>query len=317
MRQGVQKRSRNFRSGRKTQANECAQRFSGTARRRWQRRVLPPPPGALGVPQCAHWGGGVVLPLSLRLPCHCEPVTDVTGVAIRLLRLRRGGACPSRRAPPPCHCEPVGSDPLIAPSFKRSGGMWACLPTPWQSAPLRRGRRPRRPASPVSVGEGLSACCALRPRRGGLASLSEGGVAGACAGDGGSPKDSTTPSVCSAQTHIPRRGWRPRQPVPPSPVGAIAESPADPRPCPTSGPPGASAPTQQTDISPRHAPRISIRRRRRHLNFHCSFFILHFRSASPVSRRKNFSLPLLTNISACDILRSRYIGRRYIGRRGR
>ena len=27
-------------------------------RGRWQRRVLPPPPGALGVPQCAHWGGG-------------------------------------------------------------------------------------------------------------------------------------------------------------------------------------------------------------------------------------------------------------------
>ena len=72
---------------------------------------------------------------------------------------------------------------------------------------------------------------------------------------------------------IPRRGWRPRQPVPPSPVGAIAESPADPRLCPTSGPPGASAPTQQTDISPRHALRISIRRRRRHLN--SSFFTLH------------------------------------------
>ena len=47
---------------------------------------------------------------------------------------------------------------------------------------------------------------------------------------------------------IPHRGWRPRQPVPTSPVGAIAESPADPRPCPTNGPPGASAPTEQTNV---------------------------------------------------------------------
>ncbi len=39
--QWQKKRSRNFRSGRKTQANECAQRFSGTARRRCQRRVTP------------------------------------------------------------------------------------------------------------------------------------------------------------------------------------------------------------------------------------------------------------------------------------
>ena len=30
-------------------------------------------------------------------PRHCEPVTDVTGVAIRFLRSRRGGACPSRK----------------------------------------------------------------------------------------------------------------------------------------------------------------------------------------------------------------------------
>ena len=52
--------------------------------------ALPPPPGALGVPQCAHWGGGGAadgrgLPWQsvLPSPCHCEPVTDVTGVAIR------------------------------------------------------------------------------------------------------------------------------------------------------------------------------------------------------------------------------------------
>ena len=34
----------------------------------------------------------------------------------------------------------VGSDPLIAPPFKRSGGMWACLPTAWQSVLLQKAR---------------------------------------------------------------------------------------------------------------------------------------------------------------------------------
>ena len=32
----------------------------------------------------------------------------------------------------------VGSDPLIAPTFKRSGGMWACLPTAQQSVLLQK-----------------------------------------------------------------------------------------------------------------------------------------------------------------------------------
>ena len=57
-----------------------------------------------------------------------------------------------------------------------------------------------------------------------------------------------------AAIRIPRRGWRPRQPVPTSPVGAIAESPAEARPCPTSGPPRASAPTMQTHVPRRGDP---------------------------------------------------------------
>ena len=70
-------------------------------------------------------------------PCHCEPVTDVTGVAIRFLRSRRGGACPSRKHRRGTDkravegASPYGTDP----------------PFP------RRGRRPRRPALPPPPGE--------------------------------------------------------------------------------------------------------------------------------------------------------------------
>ena len=61
--------------------------------------------------------------------------------------------------------------------------------------------------------------------------------------------------MCMKQTRarVRQAGCRGRQPLrcPHPPVGAIHESPADPRqrPRPTSGPPGASAPTEQTDVS--------------------------------------------------------------------
>ena len=117
------KRSRNFRSGRKTQANECAQRFSGTARRRCQRRVLPPPPGALGVPQCAHWGGGgtadggvspspVPVGATCGRPPSCAHVRQTAEQCSALRRRRtslRRGRRPRRPAVPRplCHCEPM------------------------------------------------------------------------------------------------------------------------------------------------------------------------------------------------------------------
>ena len=81
--------------------------------RRPRRPALPPPPGegAAAVPRKAADGRGRRRMTDKRAvegaspygadghfpPCHCEPVTDVTGVAIRFLRSRRGGACPSRK----------------------------------------------------------------------------------------------------------------------------------------------------------------------------------------------------------------------------
>ena len=135
MRQGVQKRSRNFRSGRKTQANECAQRFSGTARRRWQRRVTPAADGRGSPRQSA------------------SPVP------------RRGGACPSRRPVPVSDKRAVeGASPYAANQGSRviasqcrlaspSGGGGSGVSRPR----LTEGVLRDNPHPPSPVGEGLSA----------------------------------------------------------------------------------------------------------------------------------------------------------------
>ena len=123
---------------------------------------LPPLKGVLGVPQCAHWGGGVV------------------------------------RLPPPV---PVGATLVVA---RR----------PAHVSDRRAGNtRPYAAAGGFSVGAAIS-----------------------------------RPPIC-ARVGQNGRGQAPHlRCKTPSPVGAIHESPADPRPCPTGGPPRASAPTEQTNV---------------------------------------------------------------------
>ena len=98
------KRSRNFRSGRKTQANECAQRFSGTARRRWQ----PPIPREAADGRGSPWQSASPVssvgaihesPADLRPdPTDGRAMLGPTVVAIRIPRPRRGRR-PRRPAP--------------------------------------------------------------------------------------------------------------------------------------------------------------------------------------------------------------------------
>ena len=53
---------------------------------------------------------------SLQKPCHCEPVTDVTGVAIRPPRPIRRGRRPRRPAPQGFLLPSVGADASVRPS---------------------------------------------------------------------------------------------------------------------------------------------------------------------------------------------------------
>ena len=74
----------------------------------WRGNPHPPPPrtsdchSVVIANQCSHWCGNPFSPsphFGLPHYCHCEPVTDVTGAAIRPPRRRRGTP-PSFRASP-------------------------------------------------------------------------------------------------------------------------------------------------------------------------------------------------------------------------
>ena len=115
---------------------------------------------------------------------------------------RRGGACPSRR--------------LFLPQRGRMSlatGEGESFPSPVGSDP--------RIAPPTSARVGPTGCRGRQPLRSDLASPERGGVAGACAGDGGVSPPSP-PCHCEPVTDVtgvairvprPRRGRRPRRPA--------------------------------------------------------------------------------------------------------
>ena len=83
-------------------------------------------------------------PRPLQKTCHCEPVTDVTGVAIRT-PLRRAG--PAGRGKPlrlPCGAM-WASRPTDIFRAGAGGPMWAAAPTEHLTVDARRGRPPGRP----------------------------------------------------------------------------------------------------------------------------------------------------------------------------
>ena len=180
----------------------------------------------------------------------------------------------------------------------------ACLPL--------RGRWHRRILPPPPQGGGGSgvSCLPLRGR-------CQRRVTPAADGRG-----SPLPSPVSLRTSAAALVW---QSVSFVFVGEGLAPPADMRPCPTDGR-AMLGPTEQTNLSPYHAPWISIRRRRRHHNsslfiFHSSFFIFHSsprpnRKTPPArhARRRRFSLfPL-----HCSLFRAAEDVGPYIpGRRGR
>ena len=110
---------------------------------------------------------------------------------------------------------------------------------------LRRGRRPRRPASFVlgskNTDRHTSVATLVRDDRPSVCALR------ACkpAGEG-----LASPTACSSPSGGGCRLRQVRERVSRPPVGAIHESPADMRRCPTNGLSRAPAPTMRTDVSP-------------------------------------------------------------------
>ncbi len=134
----------------------------------------------------------------------------------------------------------------------------------------------------------------------------------------------------TVQTTVPRRGdhWSPAplvsvgaaisRPLPRLRRGRRPRRPADLRPCPTTGgdiPERAlsPAPTQQTNVSPCHAPWISTCAAQRHTSIlHSSFFILPF---SPVPYSSLF--PRSTTVSKAAARFSRASAASFVQKRNR
>ena len=125
-----------------------------------------------------HWQRSVrsphrpALPHPCKTPCHCEPVTDVTGVAIRPPRPIRRGRRPRRPAPQGFLLPSVGADASVRPpTLYRTPCKNRVIAKPVRTLavairtprPIRRGRRPRRPAPQGFLLPSVGADASVRP----------------------------------------------------------------------------------------------------------------------------------------------------------
>ena len=194
-------------------------------------------------------------------------------MAIRLLRLRRGGACPSRR-PAPMSEKRAGTSsaptqqtnvPRVIANLPRHARVLRLLRRQELvvSAALTPLKGEVSPAlAPVTEGFGVAIRASVSRQPAPVSGKRAVEGASPYGADGRFPPPRVIASQCAHWCGNPRLhppptcadvrqtgGDKPRPYGAPAPVGAIHESPADLRRCPTSGR-VIPAPTQQTNVPP-------------------------------------------------------------------